>query len=207
MRKPEDDKIDWEGIKAAIVGGEPFRAVAERHGIKASRISMRSTREGWRIGEMRGIAGVPARAEGQEEWRKSAALVEAREEVGKHRASQFSASLAAKGSSARLLERVLRYVETLPVEEILARHQAIAGLIRAAGGLFWWQAEEPPTTDGRLIAPAINLALVHTSPEQLRQMKEPREELLRKQERKIARAEQAAARVVEERPGDGSAGV
>jgi hypothetical protein len=198
----EGDKIDWECIKAAIVGGEPFRAVAERHGIKASRISMRSTREGWRIGEMRGIAGVPATVPGQEEWRKSAALVEVREEVGKHRASQFSASLAAKGSSARILERVLRYAESLPVEEILKKHQAIGGLIRAAGMLFRWQAEEPPTTEGRLNVAAVNLELIRTSPEQLRRMKEAREELLRKQERKIARAEQASARVVEETADD-----
>lgn len=175
----EDETIDWGAIKAAIVGGEPFRAVARRYGLSASTISMRSTRQKWKIREMRAMAEGPAEVEmgvveAPEEWRREAAMMEVRAEVAEHRASQFSASLAVKGSSARVLKRIMGYVETLSVEEILAQHRAIVDLIKAAGGLFRWQAEEPATTDGRLIAPVVNLALIRTSPEQLRAMAKAR---------------------------------
>lgn len=198
MKRTEREKIDWEAIKAAVIGGEPFRSVAARYQLKVSRISMRASREGWRVRKLRTEVNEAALAvaEAPEEWRREAALIEARAEVAEHRARQFNASLAVKGSSARVLKRMLQYVETLSAEEILQEYRAVTALIKAAGGLFRWQAEDPPTTDGRLISPAINVALIRTTPEQLREIKKARDELLRKQERKV----EAQARVLQEAP-------
>ena len=46
-------KIEWGEIRRAIVGGEPYRSVAERYKIGLSRLSMRAVREGWTKRELK----------------------------------------------------------------------------------------------------------------------------------------------------------
>jgi hypothetical protein len=75
-----------------------------------------------------------------------------------------------KGSAARVLERVMRYVESLGPEEILKQHRAVEGILKAAGGVFRWQAEEPAASESYTANGAVNLRLIRTSPEEMGRM-------------------------------------
>jgi hypothetical protein len=77
-RMKDREGIDWGKIRGEVEAGTPFRTVAARHGVKFSRISMRSTREGWRGNRQKAmgperveavmaeaVLGVPVEAEGR----------------------------------------------------------------------------------------------------------------------------------------------
>jgi hypothetical protein len=158
-RETEEEKIDWEAVKAAVVGGETIRGVAARYGLKASRVSMRSTRGNWKR-EL-------SEEDKQLEVRREAVAREIEIEIEEIGERLRRRGLRTKTAIAEQIEKLMGELkEAGPEMGLMTRSRCLANLASVCQKLYRW-GEEPLPEDPR-VTPAVNLALIHTSPEQLR---------------------------------------
>jgi phosphoglycolate phosphatase-like HAD superfamily hydrolase len=158
-RETEEENIDWESIKAAVVAGESFRAVAQRYGLKVSRISMRSTRGKWK-------------RELNEEDKQMALR---REEVAREIELELDeiggrlrrSGLRSKTAIAEQIEKLLKELKEAGSElGLMTRSRCLANVASVCEKLHRWR-EEPVAEDPRTV-PMVNLRLIRTSPQELR---------------------------------------
>jgi hypothetical protein len=164
MKRP---KINWSAIRREVSTGESYKVVGERYGVKPSRISMKAHRERWEIRELRKMMGKAGPA-----WQTETVIKNIEAEVESLGKTMMTGSLRVRLALTRLLERALHYLETKGDAELAAETKAIAALGQVAERVYRWD-KEPPPPDPR-VTPAINLALVHTSPAEMRAMAKAR---------------------------------
>src|SRR5271165_1875495 len=160
MKKPT---INWSAIRREVSTGESYKVVGERYGVKPSRISMKAHRENWQIRELRKMIGKAGPA-----WQTEAVVKSVEAEVESLGKTMMTGSLRVRLALTRVLERALSYLEKKGDAELAAETKAIAALGQVAERVYRWD-KEPPPPDPR-VTPAINLALIHTAPTELRRL-------------------------------------
>jgi hypothetical protein len=170
-----------------------MKEASEAFNVNVSTVCMRAKREGWGVKELRAgrndvlIATIEAKA------------AEVNSGVTEHRVNMLATSMASRRALATAIQKGMAHLSKLPEAELVKQHKALASFSAAAEALFGWKAlaivegeaavktvrEESGQRDTR----AINLELIRTTPEQLRQA------MLAKKAREAPMAE---GRVVEE---------
>jgi hypothetical protein len=176
----------WGRIREKISRGALIKEAAEEYGVSVASITMRASREGWQIQQMRDRQKGKHLALGEEVAR------EIELELDGLGARLRGANLRSKLEIAGLTERLLKELKEAGAEMgLMTRSRCLAHVASVCEKLYRWR-EEPLPEDPKIV-PAINLRLIRTTPEQLRQA------MLAKKARE-ARA--VHGRVVEEAPSD-----
>lgn len=164
MKTQQVKEINWDAIKREVMNGEPMRSVARRHGIKSSRLYMRSQRENWRVRELRNGVNLPVRRETEE-------LVRAvHTEVVAIGTRMSKLSLKCRLGLAEAAERALEGLREMDSMGLVASHKCLASMSLVCERVFQWDREPAPIDSESTKHHAINLALIRTEPAQLRAM-------------------------------------
>jgi len=144
--------INWDEVYACLLRGEEMRSVAERLGVSESAVGMHAKRHGWMISAAR-----------KEVLAKNAVIGVVEELSEKIKSS----SERCKVAMCEQLEQIMRELVETEMSTLL-RARVLAAVMPVAKALFLWGLAE----DGHARNPsgAINIALIRTSPEQLRLM-------------------------------------
>jgi hypothetical protein len=181
-------EIDWIAVRRELSLGATMEAVGRKYGIKPSRISMRSHREGWGIKKLRQVMMGKDEGEIEAEIERVKASMKAmrkplirekdleiegvaksvQAEVQELGRTMISGSLRVRLGFTRLLERALGYLESKSGAELAASAKALTALGQLAERVYRWD-KEPPLPDPRMV-PAVNISLIRTSPARLREM-------------------------------------
>jgi transposase-like protein len=149
MSQPKTAEF-WQAVRALVEGGSSINAAAKHFGIARSNLRERASLEGWKLSTA-GL-GRPRTFD----YRNGAQRAEVEKLLAEH-------SLEARKKLSRILLRTIDQVEAddLGAKE---RAQALAALKSVAERLYNWE-REALRLEG---SGAINLALINTTPQELR---------------------------------------
>jgi hypothetical protein len=153
-------RVDWNRIREELLLGATARAISERYGIGAQTIRNKASREKWEVTGTK--AAMVAQATSSE---KVASIELALDEIGSR---LRGSSIRARVKMAEAVEGLLKELEEDGEMGTLTKSRVLGALAGVAEKVHRWSSEPSAAELEGLKSAAVNLALIRTTPEQLR---------------------------------------
>jgi hypothetical protein len=158
---PARARVDWNRIREELLGGMSVKAVGALYGMREQTILNKSSVEGWQISESR--AAILKEAAGEKAQEIELAL----DQIGSR---LRGSSLRTRVRMAEQVEKLLEELEGSEGMGALTKSRVLSSLSAVAEKVHRWSSEPTAAEMEGLKTAAVNLALIRTSPEELRLM-------------------------------------
>ena len=132
----QSKKIDWSAVHALASSGVPLRELARRLNIPASTVLQRAKRGGWNISALHGSSPAKRHQKTLEANELSRQTVQ----VG--RDFFQDAALLTRFNLARATANASTHLASMPAQELVDRHHALANLSKSAAATFGWNTDQ-----------------------------------------------------------------
>jgi len=155
---PKPLNVNWGEIRALASSGMTFPEISKKTGISLGAIKTRSRREHWNIEKFFGGKNLACR---------SPALARQQQAKASQRTAHAAFSLflernsSSKAAIAAAVEKLAKFLETLPAEELAERCQQLESVTKSGSRVFNW--DDPRQS----FSPSFNHDLLALSPDQL----------------------------------------
>jgi hypothetical protein len=149
-------KYNWDVIRQLAATGTPLPAICQQLGVDYNTLKSRARREAWKITQTFGRAQKNQPNQTFQLVQKSAKAI-----------------IDANGAASRLhlsgaIRKASRHLEAMPEDKLIANHQAIASVGKAANNVHAWNEDQQQHR-----IQTLNLAVLSIDPAKLASLSEP----------------------------------
>jgi hypothetical protein len=158
---PARARVNWNRIREELLGGMSVKALAALHGIAEQTIRNKASMEGWEVMETKAKLL-------RERWEGKAQEIElAVDQIGSR---LKCSSLRTKTKMAEQVEQLLKELEEAEGVGAVMKSRCLASLAQVCEKVHRRSSEPTAAEMEGLKTAAVNLTLIRTRPEQLREM-------------------------------------